>query len=121
MAPKRKRQTKDPTWESIAREAQQYRDGSINQVLPPVPDVPRSFLGNATSLPASVLSEEEIQITELCSTELLSEIASGRITATLVTSAFLSRAAIAQKLVGYSVLLLSSATLYSLDHAAGSY
>ena len=101
MDPKRKRQQKEPTWQSIAREAQQHRDNSINLVAPPMPDLSRLSPENATLVPATVLSEQDLRLTELCSEDLLSEIASRKVTATTVASAFLRRAAIAQKLVGY--------------------
>lgn len=107
MAPKRKRQ-QAATWLSFAREAQQYRDASISSMLPKMPETARSPRQNATLVPATVLSQEEMRLTELSSEALLYEIASRKITVHVVTLAFLRRAAIAQKLVEDLVGPLSS-------------
>ncbi|KAL8872303.1 MAG: hypothetical protein Q9174_002051 [Haloplaca sp. 1 TL-2023] len=106
--PRRKRQQ---TWQAIAKEAQDYRDESVASVYPTlrVDDI----LGSQTviNLPARFLSAEEVKITETLPEDLLPQLASGALTATAVTIAFLRRAAIAQKLVNCVTELLPERAL----------
>jgi amidase len=98
MAPvkavKRKRR-----WQDIAQEAQQYRDASIARVWPDIPQLPEKLVKNVTEIPGTVLSQEEVHITEMPPEGLLSVLASGDLTAVAVTKAFLRRASLAQQLV----------------------
>jgi amidase len=86
-------------WQDIAQEAQAYRDASITRVRPDVPQLPLNLPKNVLNIPRNTLSEGEIHITEAAPENLLSMLASGELTATAVTTAFLRRAGLAQKLV----------------------
>lgn len=89
------------TWQEVAQLAQSLRDQSIAQIQPPIPEVPGQdeLPSNTTSLPGKLLSEAEVKITETPPEELLSSLASGELSSVEVTTAFLRRAGIAQKLV----------------------
>jgi amidase len=86
-------------WQDIAQEAQRYRDASIARVWPDLPQLPENLAKNVTEIPGTILSQEEVQITEMPPEGLLSALASGDLTAVAVTTAFLRRAGLAQKLV----------------------
>lgn len=87
------------TWQSIAHEAQQYRDASISRIKPDVPQIPSNLPRNVMGIPGKLLSPDEIQITELPVEELADMLRLGKVTAVVVTLAFLRRAGVAQKLV----------------------
>jgi amidase len=87
------------SWQEIAQIAQDLRDKSIEQVKPTIPDVPSELPLNVSKLPAELLSKAEISITENSPEDLLDLLASGKVTSTEVTNAFLRRAGLAQKLV----------------------
>lgn len=87
------------SWQEIAREAQQYRDASIGRVKPGIPQLPKNLPKNVTQLPGKVLCHDEVEITEMLLEDLLCLLASGEVTAIAVTTAFLRRAGLAQKLV----------------------
>lgn len=89
---------KEP-WQHTAQEAQEYRDASIARVQPEVPQLPPNLPPNVINIPGETLSQDEIQITETPPEDLLGLLASGGLTATIVTKAFLRRAGLAQKLV----------------------
>ena len=86
-------------WQDIAQEAQEYRDASIARAWPDLPQLPEKFAKNVTKIPGTILSQEEVQITEMAPEGLLGVLASGDLTAVAVTTAFLHRASLAQKLV----------------------
>ncbi len=86
-------------WQDIAKEAQDYRDASINRVEPAVPAVPEVLLQDRTVVPKDLLSAEEILITQTAPEDLLNSLASGKFTSTTVIKAFLRRAGVAQALV----------------------
>lgn len=89
-----------PTWQAIAKEAQEYRDATIEKVRPPISDVDHEIPRNVFATIRSSLSAQEIEITELPAEKLLEYLQCGRFSAVSVTNAFLRRAAVAQKLVG---------------------
>ena len=91
-------------WQDTAQLAQSLRDKSIDQIQPPIPEVSSQadLPLNTTSLPKKLLGETEFKITETPPEGLLKSLASGELTCVDVTTAFLRRAAIAQKLVGWS-------------------
>jgi amidase len=97
--PKPKKQKKLRPWQEIAAEAQKHRDATIALVQPPLPPLPVPLPKNVTSIPATILTPEELQITESLPETLLRELAAGRLTAVGVTRAFLRRAGVAQGLV----------------------
>ena len=87
------------TWKTIAHEAQQYRDASISRIHPDVPRAPSTLPQNVMDIPGKLLSPDEIQITELPVEELAGMLRLRKVTAMVVTLAFLRRAGVAQKLV----------------------
>jgi amidase len=99
MAKANKGKAKQP-WQDIVREVQCNRDASIDRVQPPIPKNSNNPPTNVLDIPNQVLNHEEIQITQISPEDLLSRLATGELTATTITRAFLRRAALAQKLVG---------------------
>jgi hypothetical protein len=103
MAPSSKSTPKRP-WEEIAKDAQDYRDASMATFVADFPaaldsressELPK----NSTNVPGKILQERDLQITESLPEELIELLANGDLSATEVTTAFLRRAALAQKLV----------------------
>ena len=92
-----------PKWQAIAKEAQRYRDDTLSRVQPSIPEVPDELPLNVTGLPKQLLSEKEVSITESLPEDLVSALAAGKLSSTEVTSAFLRRAGLAQKLVSRDV------------------
>ncbi len=90
-----------PSWQEVAKKAQEHRDTSIKLVKPTVPDVPSELPLNVTEIPKSLLTTEEVAVTETAPEDLAKSLATGKLTSTAVTNAFLRRAGIAQKLVYY--------------------
>ena len=95
-------------WQEVAKTAQDHRDASIRRVEPAVPNVPQYLPRDVTPIPKELLSKEEVEITQTSTEDLLKSLASGELTSTTITKAFLRRAGIAQKLVssGNKVLRL---------------
>ena len=91
--------TSQPSWQDIAKEAQEYRDASIHRVKPPVPTVPKELPLDRTDIPKYLLPTEEVIITQTSPEDLVQSLATGKLTCTAVTTAFLRRAGIAQALV----------------------
>lgn len=91
-----------PSWQEIAKQAQEARDASLKLVEPAISDVPAELPLDVTEIPKSLLSPEEVAITQTAAEELVVSLASGRLTSVAVITAFLRRAAIAQKLVWLS-------------------
>ena len=87
------------SWKDVAATAQELRDASISRVNPPVPVVPHDLPRNVAAFPKQLLTPDEILITETKPEELISSLASGRLTSAVVANAFLRRAGLAQKLV----------------------
>jgi hypothetical protein len=98
MPPNKKIKLKRP-WQEIAQEAQAYRDATIAQLQPPLPQFPQNLPQNVFNPLREALSHEELYITEAAPEELLAMLASGDCTARAVTTAFLRRAGLIQKLV----------------------
>ncbi|KAL8662870.1 MAG: hypothetical protein Q9168_008190 [Polycauliona sp. 1 TL-2023] len=93
-------------WQDIAATAQELRDASISRIDPPVPDVPQDLPKNVTGIPKQLLTPDEILITETVPEELISSLASGKITSAVLVNAFLRRAGLAQKLTNCITELL---------------
>lgn len=92
--------TSDMSWQDIAATAQAYRDKTIAAIEPKVPEVAaHNKLLNVTTVPAELLSADVIEVTELPTETLLGRLATGSLTSTQVTKAFLQRAGLAGKLV----------------------
>lgn len=92
-----------PSWQESARKVQAVRDRSIEHVDPAIAALPDTHTGRVIDVPRKHLSQTEIAITESSAETLVASLASGKLTATAVTNAFLRRAAIAQKLVSKAV------------------
>lgn len=87
-------------WQEIAKEAQRYRDATIAEIEPPVPEGPIESPRDTFDTIRSYLTSDEVAITELLPQQLLERLRTGKVAATAVTNAFLRRAALVQKLVG---------------------
>ncbi|KKY25176.1 putative fatty-acid amide [Phaeomoniella chlamydospora] len=98
-------------WQTVAKKAQDHRDKSIAEVQPAIPEVPAELPLDVTGLPKELLNEKEVSITEKPAEELVEALASGKLTSVEVTSAFLRRAGLAQKLANCITELLSKAAL----------
>jgi hypothetical protein len=92
-----------PSWQESARKVQAMRDHSIEHVDPAIAALPNIHTGRVIDVPRKHLSPTEIAITESSAETLVASLATGKLTATAVTNAFLRRAAIAQKLVSSAV------------------
>ena len=86
-------------WHDIALEAQKYRDASLAKVEPPLPNIPAGIPRKILETMRLNLTSQEVEISELSPEKLVERLRNGRYTAVAVTSAFLRRAVLAQKLV----------------------
>ncbi len=80
------------TWQSIAHQVQGYRDSTVAQIYPSVPDVSLELPLNVTIIPKQLLSTREVEITELAPEALIESLALGKLISIEVTKAFLRRA-----------------------------
>ncbi|KAI1205796.1 amidase [Annulohypoxylon truncatum] len=100
------------TWQDVAADRQRYRDTTISEVHPPVPELSLEERPlNTTAIPKKFLTEEEIEVTGTDVEELVKKIASGEWTSTAVATAFLRRAGLAQKLANCITELLPKKAL----------
>jgi amidase len=88
------------SWEPAAREVRE----ALEKAIPPKWKLPKGFRGSSKDvtrvpLECGLLSEEEIRITELDASSLVSKLSTGKLSAAAVTEAFCGRAAIAHQLV----------------------
>lgn len=98
--------TQQTTWQDTAAMMQKHRDETYAAVSPAIPDPPEDLPLNVTGLPMQLLAEDVLSITESPPQTLLSDLASGKLTSTAVTKAFLQRAGLAGKLVNCITELL---------------
>jgi amidase len=106
MAQSSKRKRERP-WQDIAKEAQDHREASLMKVQPGhraafdriqfAEELPK----NSMNIPGKALHPRDFQITETLPEHLVKALATGELSATDVTTAFLRRAALAQKLVSW--------------------
>ena len=103
MVQPKKRKHSRP-WQQIAQEAQDHRDASLAQVgltasagFEQSGSLPKSSL----NVPEKVLEHHDLRITETLPEDLLKRLAIGELSTTEVTTAFLRRAVLAQKLVSH--------------------
>jgi predicted glycoside hydrolase/deacetylase ChbG (UPF0249 family) len=88
-------------WQEKAAWAQDVRDKTMAKVEPPLIGIPADLPLSSQGLPALVLTDREIEITEKYTVEeLLTVLRERRISVEEVTKAFLRRAALAQAAVG---------------------
>ncbi|KIV82844.1 hypothetical protein PV11_04917 [Exophiala sideris] len=84
-------------WEEKAQPARTARDEGLAQVQPPLQNLPDHLPQNSQSLPKTVLTQRELEITEKYTvSELLAKLRSRELSSEEVTKAFLRRAALAQ-------------------------
>ncbi|KAL9077583.1 MAG: hypothetical protein Q9157_003307 [Trypethelium eluteriae] len=105
------KQVSSRTWQEIALDVQKYRDKTIDEVSPPISDVPTHLPLNVTNVPKDLLTSTEISITETPPEELLIAIEKRQYSCKEVTNAFLRRAGLAQKLVNCITELLPKQAL----------
>ena len=91
--------TNGATWQEIAHEVQTHRESTITQIHPPIPEVPSEIPTNVTNIPLALLTTREVDITSKSPEDLVASLATGSLTSHEVTSAFLRRAGLAQRLV----------------------
>ncbi|MCJ1375386.1 hypothetical protein MMC20_006621 [Loxospora ochrophaea] len=99
------------SWQEIAKLAQEHRDASIAQIVPSVPTVPSDLPLDVSAIPRELLTPEEVDITEKPPEDLVATLASGQLTCTAVTKAFLRRAGLAQQLTNCVTELLPEQAL----------
>ena len=87
------------TWQDVVHQVQSHRDQTLTLIQPPIPKLPTELPCNVTTLPQTLLSPREAEITTTNAEDLVASLAAGRLTSTEVTNAFLRRAGLAQKLV----------------------
>jgi hypothetical protein len=104
MSTPKKRKIQRP-WQDIAKEAQEHRDASLARVVPGLPEAFEriQFSGelpkSSIHVPGKALHPRDFRITETLPEVLLESLAKGNLSAIDVTTAFLRRAVLAQKLV----------------------
>ena len=93
---------KASTWQDASRQVQEHREKSLSEVIPPIPEPPTVLPSNVMSIPVQLLSARENMITSTVPEDLITLLKTGDLTSEEVTSAFLRRAGLAQKLVDVS-------------------
>jgi hypothetical protein len=101
------REKRKRSWQNIAQESQEYRDATVDRVLPSTSPFPKDLPKNVIIIPSKILGQQEVYITEMPLENLLSKLASGKLIATSVATAFLRRASLAHKLVYLEWCLIS--------------
>ena len=88
------------TWQEVAADMQAYRDATVAAVEPALPDITNVPL-NTISIANQTLTSDELRITESTVEELVPKLADGTLSTIIVVRAFLRRAGLAQKAVGF--------------------
>ncbi|OQO08622.1 hypothetical protein B0A48_06492 [Cryoendolithus antarcticus] len=99
------------SWQDVAATAQKHRDDTIAKVKPAVSNPPGELPWNVTGIPSQLLPKDVLHITESPPESLLSQLSTGALTSTAVTTAFLQRAGLASKLVNCITELLPARAL----------
>lgn len=86
------------SWRVKAKEALDYRDESMDGIVPPLPDI-KSIPEYCLHIPDIFLDKQEKAITTWNPEQIVRSIFNGDIDSRTVTNAFLRRAGIAAKLV----------------------
>ena len=94
------------SWQDIAGKAQEYRDASMRRVQPAVPKAPEPLPLDVTSIPKTLLSQQELYATQISPEVLIEKLASGELKSIDVTAAYLRRAGLAQALANCITELL---------------
>ena len=90
----------EPSWKKTVSKVQDHRDQSLQNIEPPLPDLPSPLPKNVIAVPQQLLSPREVEITQSPPEQLLSHLRTGEWSCEEVTRSFLRRAALSQKLVG---------------------
>ncbi|MCJ1287720.1 hypothetical protein MMC26_007072 [Xylographa opegraphella] len=107
----RKKVVSTPPWQEICQEAQDYRDASIAKFDLDIPRLPKMLPRNVFGLLHQHHPQTESELTEKPPEVLVKLLASGTVTVTAVTTAFLRRASLAQKLTNCITELLPERSL----------
>ncbi|TVY82383.1 putative amidase [Lachnellula suecica] len=115
MGPPSRAKLKRP-WQEVAKEAENHRRESLAKVEGLPPAIERIQLSstlpqNSIEIPEEILDSLDFQITQKLPEELLSLMADGKLSSVQVTSAFLRRAVLAQKLTNCITELLPERAL----------
>ena len=94
------------SWQETAAKIQKIRDDSVSRVPGAVTELGTSLSRNVTTLPRDLLDAKDLEITNQDCEELLVNIRTRKITSVAVTTAFLRRAALAQKAVSRLTIYL---------------
>ncbi|KAK0922625.1 hypothetical protein LTR91_004360 [Friedmanniomyces endolithicus] len=86
------------SWQDISATMLKHREQTIAAIEPAIPDPPKELPLNVTGIPKQLLPADVISITETPTERLLQNLASGTLSSTDVTKAFLQRAGLASKL-----------------------
>ncbi|KAK4545429.1 hypothetical protein LTR36_002779 [Oleoguttula mirabilis] len=103
--------TQQMSWQDISAVMQKHRDETYAAVEPAIPEPPKDLPLNVTGVPKQLLSEDVVSITESPTQTLIESLATGKLTSTAVTKAFLQRAGLAGKLVNCITELLPDRAL----------
>ncbi len=104
--------TKGASWQDVAADRQRHRDATIAKLLPPLPSLSTGEISsNVTGIPSSLLTDEELAITDSNVEDLVQKLASGEWSSTTVVKAFMRRAGLAQKLTNCVTELLPEKAL----------
>lgn len=93
------------TWQETAAQIQKIRDESVARVPGVIAGFNDALPKNVATIPRDLLDARDFEITNQDCEELLANIRTRKLTSVAVTTAFLRRAALAQKLV--SMLAMS--------------
>ncbi|KAI0396049.1 amidase signature domain-containing protein [Xylariaceae sp. FL0594] len=101
------------TWQEVAADMQRHRAETLAALHSPLPALPEQIvqLSDKSGLPASLLTPDELAITNANVEDLVPKLATGSMTSVDVTRAFLRRAALAQELSNCVTELLPSQAL----------
>ncbi|KAI8631922.1 amidase [Xylariaceae sp. FL1651] len=100
------------SWQEVAADRQRHRDTTIATLCPPPPELLTNDIPlDTTSVPRSILTDEELSITESNVEDLVSKLASSEWSATTVLKAFMRRAGLAQQLANCVTELLPERAL----------
>ncbi|KAK1814151.1 hypothetical protein LTR12_011429 [Friedmanniomyces endolithicus] len=86
------------SWQDISATMLKHREQTIAAIEPAIPDPPEELPPNVTGIPKRLLPADVISITETPTEKLIQKLASGTLSSTDVTNAFLQRAGLASKL-----------------------
>lgn len=83
------------SWQDISASMKKHRQETISAVIPAVPDARKDLPLNVTGVPSQLLPPDVVSLTETPTETLLKKLATGDLTSTRLTKAFLQRAGLA--------------------------